>query len=87
MPFSMNLRDVVVYGKDEAWYRVLAFNAQGNVVAYLMWPDDPEDEELLEFRRIGLDPLLAYVETAASDLAFEHRITAIQHLSPWPFHD
>jgi hypothetical protein len=83
----MNLRDVVVYGKDGAWYRVLAFDAQGNVLAYLMWPDDPEAEGLLEFRQIGIDPLLTWAKNAASDLAAKHRITAIQQLSPWPFHD
>jgi hypothetical protein len=83
----MKLRNVVVYGKDEAWYRVLAFDAQGNVLAYLTWPDDPEDERLLEFRRIGIDPLLALAKNAASDLAVKHCITAIQQLSPWPFHD
>lgn len=87
LSFPMNLRNIVVFGKDDIFYRVLAFDGRGKVLAYLTWPDDPEDESLLEFRRIGIDPLLVHAKDAATDLAVKHGITAIQQLSPWPFHD
>ena len=81
----MGYRDVVVYGKDGLWYRVLAFDPQGNVAAYRVIPDDPDDQGLLEFRRVGIDPLLSWAKDTANDLAAKHGIASIQHLSPWQF--
>ena len=78
-------RDAVFYGKDGAWYRVLAFDPQGKIAAYLVVPDEPVDERLLEFRRVGIDPLLSWAEDTANDLAAKHGISSVQHLSPWPF--
>jgi len=81
----MSNLDVVVYGKDGEWYRVLAFDPRGNVAAYLAIPDDPGDEGLQEFRRVGIDPLLCWAKDTAIELAAKHRISSVRHLSPWPF--